>query len=165
MSEKLNERALVGILQPLWTLPCIIALAVWKGVVTEKWATFALVTTLLAYPYCHAINVGWASKNSNNVGSRSVSTALYNMCVQLGGIIAANIYRQDDKPLYRRGNRTLLGINVLSVSLFLVAKVYYVLKNKSRDKRWNALSAEEKLDYTKNTTDKASRRLDFRFAS
>lgn len=78
MSEKLNQRALVGIFQPIWTLPCIIALAFWPGLIKEKWATFVLVTTLLSYPYCHAINVGWASKNSNNVGSRSVSTALYN---------------------------------------------------------------------------------------
>ncbi|KAE9979392.1 hypothetical protein EG328_000877 [Venturia inaequalis] len=165
VSEKLNQRALVGIFQPIWTLPCIIALAFWPGLIKEKWATFVLVTTLLSYPYCHAINVGWASKNSNNVGSRSVSTALYNMCVQLGSIISANIYRDEDKPLYHHGNRVLMGINFLSLFLFLFAKAYYVLKNRSRDRKWNAMTPEERTDYTLNTTDKASRRLDFRFAS
>jgi hypothetical protein len=64
------------------------------------------------------------------------------VCVQLGGIIAANIYRNDDKPYYHRGNRTLLGINVLSISLFLFAKGYYVFKNRIRDKKWKALTPE-----------------------
>ncbi|QDS73106.1 hypothetical protein FKW77_000765 [Venturia effusa] len=165
VSEKLNQRALVGIFQPIWTLPCIIALAFWPGLIKEKWATFALVTTLLSYPYCHAINVGWASKNSNNVGSRTVSTALYNMCVQLGNIIAANIYRNEDKPLYRHGNRVLMGINFLSLFLFLFAKAYYICRNWIRDKKWNAMTPQERTFYTLNTTDQASRRLDFRFAS
>jgi hypothetical protein len=44
-------------LQPIWTLPCIIALRVWKGAVVEAWPTFALMTVLLSYPYCHAIVV------------------------------------------------------------------------------------------------------------
>ena len=62
--------------------------------------------------------------------------------VQCGGITAANIYRNDDKPLYKRGNRALIGINVLAIFLFLFAKVYYVTKNKIRDKKWNALTLE-----------------------
>lgn len=64
------------------------------------------------------------------------------MCVQLGGIIAANIYRDHDKPLYHRGNRVLLGINFLSIFLFLFAKGYYVFKNRSRDGKWSAMTKE-----------------------
>jgi len=78
VSEKLNQRALVAVFQNIWTLPCIIALYTWPGLVVEKWKTYALMVVLLSYPYCHAINVAWISKNSNNVGSRSVSAALYN---------------------------------------------------------------------------------------
>jgi hypothetical protein len=57
LSEKLNERALTGMLQSVWTLPCIIALAVWPGLMKNGWGTYALITVLLSYPYCHAINV------------------------------------------------------------------------------------------------------------
>lgn len=146
ISGRLNSRALVGIWQNIWTLPCIIALYTWPNLIKDQWGTYALLTVLLSYPYCHAINVGWASANSNNVGSRSVSAALYNMMVQCGGIIGANIYRENDKPLYRRGNRNLIIINCLSIGLFLFAKAYYVWKNKSRDRKWAAMSHEVCMD-------------------
>lgn len=78
LSEWLKERTLVSMLQNLWTLPCVIALAVWPGVITNRWGTYAVVTVLLSYPYCHAILVAWTSRNANNVGHRSVSAAIYN---------------------------------------------------------------------------------------
>ncbi|KAF1812705.1 MFS general substrate transporter [Eremomyces bilateralis CBS 781.70] len=83
LSEKFNQRALFAMLQPLWTLPCIIALRVWPGLMKEQWSTYALLVVLLSYPYAHAINVAWVSRNSNNVGSRSVSAALFNMNIQI----------------------------------------------------------------------------------
>ncbi|KAL2061390.1 hypothetical protein VTL71DRAFT_7663 [Oculimacula yallundae] len=164
LSERTNERTLVAMLQPLWTLPCIIALRFWPGALKEAWGTYALVTVLLSYPYCHAILVGWTSKNSNNVGTRSVSAAFYNMAVQLGNICSNFMYRQDDKPLYHRGNRNLLIVNFLSIAVFLFTKGYYVYRNKQRDRVWKAMSAEEQSNYKRNTTLSGSRRLDFRFA-
>lgn len=46
----------------------------------------------------HAILVGLISRNANDVGTRAVSAAVYNMCYQFGSIIAVNVYRNDDKP-------------------------------------------------------------------
>lgn len=151
-------------LTPDRVLPCIIALRTWAGASTENWGTFALLTVLLSYPYCHAILVALASRNSGGVRNRSVSAACYNMSVQLGSVIGANIYREDDKPRYLRGNSVLIGINLLAISLFVFAKVYYILRNRSREKRWNAMSAEQKAEYLETTTDEGNKRLDFRFA-
>jgi hypothetical protein len=67
---------------------------------------------------------------------------LYNMMVQCGGIIGSNIYRENDKPLYRRGNRNLIIINIISIALFIFTKFYYVSKNRSRDRKWKAMSHE-----------------------
>ena len=164
LSERTNERTLVSMIQPLWTLPCIIALRFWPGALKNAWGTYAVTTVLLSYPYCHAILVGWASKNSNNVGSRSVSAAFYNMAVQLGNICATFIYRTDDKPLYHRGNTQLIIINIAAIALFILTKIYYVTKNKIRDRKWNAMTPEEQHDYKTNTQLSGSRRLDFRFA-
>jgi hypothetical protein len=90
---------------------------------------------------------------------------MYNMTVQASNIISQNIYRNDDKPMYRRGNRVLLGILAYNFVLFIAAKVYYVKVNAKREKIWSAMSKDEKDHYLETTTDKGNKRLDFRFAS
>ncbi|OAL51161.1 MFS general substrate transporter [Pyrenochaeta sp. DS3sAY3a] len=163
ISEKINQRSYLGVFVQLWFLPCVIAMSVLPDS-SSRWARFALVTVLLSYPTPHPMQVGWCSRNSNTVRTRTVSAALYNMSVQFQAIIYSNIYRADDKPLYRRGNRVLVGICVLNIFLYLFSKAYYTWRNKQRDRQWNALSAEQKLEYLDTTTDEGSRRLDFRFA-
>lgn len=86
------------------------------------------------------------------------------MSVQTSGIIAANIYRKDDAPRYERGNRVLLFIVVLNIFLYLGTKVYYVKRNAFRDRKWGAMSEDEKMIYLATTTDEGNKRLDFRFA-
>lgn len=105
------------------------------------------------------------SRNSNGVRLRTVSAALYNMTVQAASVIAANIYRADDAPLYRRGNSVLLGIVAWNLVLYALGKAYYVWKNESRQNKWNAMSSEEQLEYLDQNKDKGNKRLDFRFMS
>ncbi|VVT46628.1 uncharacterized protein SAPINGB_P001308 [Magnusiomyces paraingens] len=164
LTEYFNERSLSATLQPLWILPCIGTLAFWSGSLTDVWGTYALLTVLLSGPYIHAILVGWCSRNSNTVRTRTVSAAVYNMFVQAGGITASNIYRKDDAPKYRRGNRVLFGITFVSLSLLLFTKAYYIWKNRSREKVWSAMTPQEQHHYRATTTDKGNKRLDFRFA-
>jgi hypothetical protein len=86
------------------------------------------------------------------------------MCVQASGIIAANIYQEDDAPRYKRGNKILLILIVINIFLYLGTKVYYVKRNADRRKKWDAMSHDEKLHYLTTTTDEGNKRLDFRFA-
>ncbi|KAK5655594.1 hypothetical protein OQA88_5525 [Cercophora sp. LCS_1] len=162
-SEILNERVYWGIFGQVWLLPTIISLLVLPDTV-KPWAKYAVLTVLLSYPSAHAMHVGWCSRNSNTVRTRTVSAALYNMFVQMGGIIHANIYRADDRPHYRRGNRVLLGINCMNIVIYLITKAYYKWRNKQRDAKWDALTKEEQITYLETTTDQGSKRLDFRFA-
>ncbi|KAK4185064.1 major facilitator superfamily domain-containing protein [Podospora australis] len=164
LSEWLNERTLVAMLQNLWTLPCLIALRFWQGVVDDAWGTYALITVLLSYPYCHAILVAWTSKNANNVGTRTVASALYNISVQAGHVAYSFIYVNNDKPYYRNGNTKLLAINIVSIVLFLLAKVYYIWRNKQKERQWNQMTEAEQVDYIKNSEVKGCKRLDFKFA-
>ncbi|KAK6819356.1 allantoate permease [Apiospora arundinis] len=164
LADYVDERSLVSSIQAWWTLPCVIALRWWPGLIKDVWGTYAIVTTLLSYPYCHAILVAWTSRNSNNVGTRSVSAAVYNMAVQMGNIIGNFIYRDDDKPMYRRGNGALVAINIIAVFLFFATKAYYMWRNKQRETIWNAMTEEERRAYTRDTRLQGSRRLDFRFA-
>ncbi|KAL4950728.1 major facilitator superfamily domain-containing protein [Aspergillus filifer] len=164
LSEKQNERALVASIQSLWVLPCLLFLRFWNGSMVDAWGTYATMTILLSYPYCHAILVGWTSKNSNNVGTRTVSAAVYNMSVQMGNIIGNNVFRADDAPLYKRGYSVLLGLNLLGIAMFVVTKVYYIRRNEQREVVWRGMSDEKREEYIKNSPDTGSKRLDFRFA-
>ncbi|KAI0123565.1 phthalate transporter [Xylariales sp. AK1849] len=147
----------------IWVLPFMIYLNVADTATASRWIIWAVTSLLLSYPNAHPIQVGWNSRNSNTVRSRTVSAACYNMFVQAGGIISSNIYRADDAPLYRRGNRALIGILAGNIVLYLLTKAYYVWRNNQKDKKWTAMTDQEKLTYLETTTDEGNKRLDFRF--
>lgn len=86
------------------------------------------------------------------------------MCVQTSGIIAANIYREDDAPRYERGNRVLLMLLLGNILIYLATKIYYVKRNSYRDREWDVMLESEKVAYLSTTKDEGNKRLDFRFA-
>lgn len=58
----------------------------------------------------------------------------------------------------------LVAVNCLAIALYGLAKAYYVFRNKQREKKWGAMTQEQRNDYIQNTTDQGNKRLDFRFA-
>ncbi|KAK9370528.1 major facilitator superfamily domain-containing protein [Lipomyces kononenkoae] len=162
-SQRFNERSIHGLLSQLWVLPNLIALRSF-GLHSNKWSKYAVTTVLLSHPSTHAVQVAWTSRNSNSVRSRTVSSAMYNIACQLGGIVGNYIYRSDDAPLYKRGNMDLIAICCMNVFIYAGVKGYYILRNRSRDRKWNSKSKEEKETYLGTTSDKGNKRLDFRFA-
>ncbi|KAL4811809.1 major facilitator superfamily domain-containing protein [Aspergillus spinulosporus] len=158
-AEAANELTLISMLGQIWALPFLVYIYVVDINTVNKWVVWVVMTLLLGYP-----NVGWNSRNSNTVRSRTVSAAMYNMCVQSSGIIASNIYREDDSPRYRRGNRTLVALVATNIAIYCLTKVYYVWKNKRREKKWNSMSEMQQLEYLSTTTDEGNKRLDFRLA-
>ncbi|KAJ7098336.1 allantoate permease [Mycena epipterygia] len=164
VSESVNDRSLVAMVQDIWTLPFLIALYLLPAH-PNPWIYFGLASGLLSYPYTHPIQVGWCSRNSGAVASRTVNASLYNMFVQASSIVSAQIYRQDDAPRYLRGNRTLIAINCVNILVVYPAtKAYYIWRNRQRAKIWDNMSTEERQHYLKTTTDMGNRRLDFVFA-
>ncbi|TLS21734.1 uncharacterized protein PpBr36_09531 [Pyricularia pennisetigena] len=156
----LTFSAMIG---QIWALPLLLYMAVTDLGAVNKWVVWTVTTLLLSYPNAHPIQVGWNSRNSNSVRLRTVSAACYNMFVQAGGVVGANVYRADDAPNYPRGNRALLGMVCMNLALYLLVKTYYVLRNRRRAQRWDAMTPEQRLDYLATTTDEGNKRLDFRF--
>ncbi|KAG2111794.1 allantoate permease [Suillus cothurnatus] len=148
VSEFVNERSIVSMMEDLWTLPFLVAL-------------YALPSN----PNPWIFFVGWCSRNAGAVASRTVNASLYNMFVQASGIISAQIYVASDAPRYRRGNKILIIICCVNVCvLYPGTKAYYIWRNRQRAKIWNAMTTEERAHYLSTTKDVGNRRLDFRFA-
>ncbi|RAL14691.1 putative MFS transporter [Aspergillus homomorphus CBS 101889] len=164
LSERWRQICYVGILTQLWSLPLLIVLYRSASVLSH-WGLYAVTFVLLGWPSPHAAHVGWCSRLSNAVRTRAVSAALYNITIQLSGISSSNIYRNDDKPYYRRGDGQLIAINVATIAAYVLAKFYYNKRNQWKQDRWKVMSAEQKADYLQNTKDEGNKRLDFLFDS
>lgn len=143
VSEKLNSRLLVCLAAPIWNFPLLVALEVLPAGIS-KWDTWALSMLVVGSPYVHAILVALVSRNAGSVKTRTVSTALYNIAVQLSSVIGTQIYRANDAPLYRTGNAALIGLVCWNAGVFLFGKWWYVTRNKKREVAWNAMNLEEK---------------------
>lgn len=163
VSEKINQRFLTGLVSQIWCLPLLIALE-FLGAGVSKWVRYTISVLLVGAPYVHAINVAITSRNAGSVRTRTTASALYNMTVQASNVIASQIYRADDAPLYKTGNKVLIAITAYNMVLFVGAKLFYMWRNTIRDKRWTSMSQEERETYLATTTDTGNKLLTFRFA-
>ncbi|CAK5280410.1 unnamed protein product [Mycena citricolor] len=163
LSEAINSRVLATMILQIWALPLLIALYSFNSF-TSQWSYFTVVTLITGFPYVHPIQVAWTSRNSFSVRTRTVSASCYNIFVQAGAIIYANIYRKDDAPLYKRGNRTLIGICCMNIVLYILTFFFYRTINRARDRKWDSWSKKEQQEYVETTKDVGNQRLDFRFA-
>lgn len=58
----------------------------------------------------------------------------------------------------------LLALVAWNFVLSVFIKLFYIWRNKSREREWNSMSQEEKDQYIETTKDEGNKRLDFRFA-
>ena len=58
----------------------------------------------------------------------------------------------------------MVAICLGNIGLYIVTKIYYVWRNKTRENKWNAMTEDERINYLATTTDAGNKRLDFRFA-
>ena len=158
VSEKFNNRYPVILVAQVWFLPLLVALEVLPAGKHHNWARYALSVMLTGFPYIHAILVALTSRNAGSVRTRTVGSAIYNMCVQASNIIASNIYRTGDAPLYRTGNKALLGLVAYNMALIVLSKGYYMWRNSTREKIWGAMSPSERAHYLATTKDLGNKR-------
>lgn len=89
---------------------------------------------------------------------------LYRWLVLCLTYLLFQIYRTDDKPYYRKGNKILLALVGWNVLVTIFIKLYYMRRNKKREQLWNAMSPDQKQHYLRTTKDEGNKKLDFRFA-
>ena len=98
VSEKTNQRFLTGLVSQSWCFPILIALETISKK-TGPWPKWALSTLLVGNPYVHAILVAITSRNAGSVRTRTVASALYNMCVQASSVIGSNVRASSFYPV------------------------------------------------------------------
>ncbi|KZT73228.1 MFS general substrate transporter [Daedalea quercina L-15889] len=162
LSEVVDSRVVSSVILQFWALPLLIALYTFNKD-TSQWVYYTVVTLITGYPYVHPIQVAWASANSSGVGTRTVSASAYNMFVQAGGVVSSYIYRTDDSPLYRRGNKDLIAIACMNIALYFLTWLFYRTINKRRARVWDSMTPEEQEEYLDKTKDMGNQRLNFRF--
>ncbi|RPD57141.1 MFS general substrate transporter [Lentinus tigrinus ALCF2SS1-6] len=162
LSEIIDSRVGATVLLQVWALPLLITLYTFTEQ-TSPWVYFVVVTLITGFPYVHPVQVAWASTNSYSVSTRTVSASIYNMCYQADGMISANIYREDDKPLYKRGNRALIIICAANIVIYILTYAFYKGINRRRDRIWNSWTAKEQQEYLDTTKDEGNSKMNFRF--
>ncbi|KAJ3052872.1 hypothetical protein HK097_005493 [Rhizophlyctis rosea] len=162
-SEWRNDKTLVNIINQVYNV-IFLTILIFLPNNANVWVRYAVVLLVIAHPNCHAVVVAWTSRNAGSVRTRTIASALYNMAVQIGGIAGSNIYREDDKPFYHRGNRILVGVAAFNLFSYLLIRVYYKKRNAWKKAKWDAMTATEQVNYLKTTEHKGNKRLDFRFA-
>ncbi|KAE8145693.1 major facilitator superfamily domain-containing protein [Aspergillus avenaceus] len=162
ISERFYQRLVLGVGSMIWCLVLLIALEVLPEN-ASTWSRWVISILLIGAPYVHAIIVAMASRNAGSVRTRTVATAVYNMMVQASSIIAGNIYRENDKPYYRTGNKVLIALTVWSIAVFIGAKFYYMWRNKKNAEKWDVMPSAEREEYLAANKDMGNKRLDFRF--
>ncbi|KAK9460245.1 major facilitator superfamily domain-containing protein [Lipomyces oligophaga] len=161
LADKRRQRWLFCVLAAFWMLPPLFVLEFLPDPAVGRWTRFILLTAIMGFPYYHPILVSWISANANSADRRSLAFAIYNIFVQAGNILAANVYTESDAPFYHRGNAVLIGLNVLSIIFILSIRSYYNRENKLRRAKWDALDEKQQLDYLQSTTDVGNDRINF----
>ncbi|KAF9883383.1 hypothetical protein FE257_003550 [Aspergillus nanangensis] len=164
-SEYFGERTLHCVIGEFWSLPLLAALLGLPDY-GYNWPRFAIGTLISGYPYFHPIVSAWISENTFDVKKRAITAATYNVIVQVGAVIASQIYRSYDSPYYYTGNKVLVAICVLSLVVFVLQRELLRYLNRQKEKKWNAMSSEERIAYQADQTERekeGNQRLDFRF--
>jgi hypothetical protein len=87
-SEKLDERTLHCWIGEFWSLPLLAALLALPAQ-GYNWGRFTITTMISGYPYFHPIVAAWISENTFDVKKRAITTATYNVIVQVGSVISS----------------------------------------------------------------------------
>jgi hypothetical protein len=90
VSERIDQRFLVGLASQIWALPLLLFLE-YMPADTGHWIKYTIGALLVGHPYVHAILVAITSRNAGTVRTRTVASALYNMFCQASSIISQNV--------------------------------------------------------------------------
>ncbi|KAI9883265.1 MAG: hypothetical protein M1823_004963 [Watsoniomyces obsoletus] len=100
---------------------------------------FGVVFTQTFGTFPHPLNIAWMSLACEDSEERALAMAMVIMGANIAGIYGAQIFRQDDRPRYRRG----FGINIAVLAVGLTMATLRYLDDRRRRNRLARLSQSE----------------------
>lgn len=91
LSQKLDDLLLLCLITQFWCLVLLLALEFLPGGAAYRWPRYTCTMLLAGAPYIHPLLAAVTSRNAGSVRLRTVASAIYNMTVQAGNVIGANV--------------------------------------------------------------------------
>ncbi|KAJ3190675.1 hypothetical protein HK101_008466 [Irineochytrium annulatum] len=161
-SDRTRDRSLHGIFSASWLLIGFIVLRALPDN-TSKYVLLVVIILTNAWPLTHPVNIAWMTENMAPLGKRTVATGAIIGAANIFQVWAAQIYRAADAPRFHTGNNVIIAFCAAAVLLWYGQRKYYQYINASRQRKWDAMTKEERATYEASTTDLGNDRLDFRF--
>ncbi|KKY18205.1 putative alternative sulfate transporter [Phaeomoniella chlamydospora] len=112
---------------------------------------FGVVWTQTFGTFSHPLNIAWMSLACTDSEERALAMAMVIMGANIAGIYGAQIFREDDKPRYRRGFSIGIGVLVVGLCLAVVRFVDDRLRRRRSAKQVQNESASDQNSENEDT--------------
>ncbi|KAJ7098602.1 MFS general substrate transporter [Mycena belliarum] len=179
-SDKVRERGFHGAFGSAWQCIGWIILRAMPNSASRGVKYFGVVI-VASWPYNHPLNVGWMSENMASTGKRTVASGAVIFAANIYGVWASQIYQADDAPCniipapqpaspniladFKRGNSINIALAGFTTILWVVQKYYYRHLNEKHERRYAAMTEQEKLREDWQAPSKGNRSLTFTYTT
>ncbi|KAK5996049.1 putative transporter-like protein [Cladobotryum mycophilum] len=112
---------------------------------------FGVVWTQIFGTFSHPLNIAWLMLACDDSEQRALAMAGVIMNANIAGIYGAQIFRKDDKPLYRRGFSVAIAVLSLGLVFAIIREIDDLLSRRRRTKE-----AENERSLSNEVNDKES---------
>ncbi|KAH7397208.1 alternative sulfate transporter [Pyrenochaeta sp. MPI-SDFR-AT-0127] len=104
---------------------------------------FGVVWTQTFGTFSHPLNITWMSLTCTDSEERALAMAMVIMGANIAGIYGAQIFRNDDRPRYRRGFAIACAVLAVGLSLALIRYVDGKIRERRKARNLEDSSAED----------------------
>ncbi|KAH7134912.1 alternative sulfate transporter [Dendryphion nanum] len=101
---------------------------------------FGVVWTQIFGTFSHPLNITWMSLTCTDSEERALAMAMVIMGANIAGIYGAQIFRQDDRPRYRRGFSINIGVLTFGLTMATIRFIDDKLRRRRAAKQLRSVS-------------------------
>ena len=101
---------------------------------------FGVVWTQIFGTFSHPLNITWMSLTCTDSEERALAMAMVIMGANIAGIYGAQIFRQDDRPRYRRGFSVNIGVITFGLTIAAIRYIDDKIRKRKAAKQLRSVS-------------------------